>query len=158
MIGDGEVRELSSESFEGGMKISEYAYPEPILLRKFPLAVGMRFSDAKAVSGLDNAAGVESIDLFETRIIEVVARETLMLPAAIETHKLRSWGSSTGKMTVRGASSTVIITYEENLWYSETIKEVVKSVSETTTVVVTPVATSVTKTREEKVLTSYSLK
>ena len=43
-------------------------------------------------------------------------------------------------------------------WYSESIKEVVKSMSETTTVVVTPLATSVTKMREERVLTSYSLK
>ena len=153
----GEIRELLSESFENDQKISEYLYSAPILIRKFPLRVGLKFSDAKAVSGYDNAAGVESIDAFETRVTEVVAKETLMMPAAINTHKLQSWGTSTGTMTIGGATSRIVMTYGENLWYSESIKEVVKSVSETTTVVVTPLATSVTKTREERVLTSYSL-
>lgn len=151
-----EVRELLSESFENDRKISEYSYRSPILVRKFPLRVGLQFSDAKAVSGYDNSAGVGSIDAFEARLTEVVARETLMMPAAIDAYKLRSWGTSTGTMQMAGTTSRVIVTYEENCWYSESIREVIKSVTETTTVVVTPLATSVTKTREERVLTSYS--
>lgn len=157
VIEGGEVRELLSESFENDQKFSEYLYSAPILMRKFPLRVGLRFSDAKAVFGYDNAAGAESIDAFETRVTEVVAQETLMIPAAIDTYKLQSWGTSTGTMTIGGTTSRVIITYEENLWYSESVKEVVKATSETTTVVVMPLATSITKTREERVLTSYSM-
>jgi hypothetical protein len=153
-----EIRELMSESFENDRKISEYSYLTPILFRKFPLRVGLRFSDAKAVSGYDNAAGVQSINAFETRVTEVVAKETLMLPAAIDTYKLRGWGTSTGTMRTEDVTSQIIITREENLWYSESIKEVVRSVSETTTVVATPFVTSVTRTREKRVLTSYSLK
>jgi hypothetical protein len=61
-------------------------------------------------------------------------------------------------MRTEDVTSQIIITREENLWYSESIKEVVRSVSETTTVVATPFVTSVTKMREERVLTSYSLK
>jgi hypothetical protein len=152
-----EIRELGSETFEANQKVSEYLYSEPILTQKFPLLVGLRFSDAKAVSGYDNAAGVESIDAFETRMTEVAAKETLMMPAAIDTYKLRIWGVSRGTMIIGGAVSQVIVTYEENLWYSPRIKETAKSVSETTTVVLTELATSITKTREERVLTSYSL-
>jgi hypothetical protein len=100
---------------------------------------------------------VESIDAFEIRMTEVVAKETLMMPAAIDTYKLRTWGVSRGTMIIGGAVSQVTVTYEENLWYSPRIKETVKSASETTTVVLTELATSVTKTREERVLTSYSL-
>lgn len=66
-------------------------------------------------------------------------------------------GTSTGTMTTGDTMNQIIITYEENLWYSESVKEAVKSTSETTTVVVTPLATSVTKTREERVLSSYSI-
>lgn len=157
VTGGNEVCELLSESFENDQKISEYIYQAPILLRKFPLRVGLRFSDAKAVSGHDNSAGVESIDAFETRVTEVVGKETLIMPAAIDTYKLRTWGTSTGTMRTATATSRILITYEENLWYSESIKEVVKSISETTTVVVMPLATSVTKTREERVLSSYSV-
>lgn len=152
-----EERELLSESFENDIKTSEYLYSAPILFRKFPLRVGLRFSDAKAVSGYDNSVGVESINAFETRVTEVVTKETLMMPAAIDTYKYRSWGTSTGTMHTENATSQIIITYEENIWYSESVKEVVKSTSEATTVVVTSLATSVTKTREEKTLTSYSL-
>ena len=100
---------------------------------------------------------MESIDAFETRVTEVVGKETLIMPAAIDTYKLRTWGTSTGTMRTATATSRILITYEENLWYSESIKEVVKSISETTTVVVMPLATSVTKTREERVLNSYSV-
>jgi phosphotransferase system glucose/maltose/N-acetylglucosamine-specific IIC component len=137
--------------------MSEYLYSAPLLIRKFPLRVGLRFSDGKGVSGFDNAAGVESIEAFETRVTEVVARETLMLPAAIDTYKLQTRGHSTGTMIIGGTTSRVIITYEENLWYSEEIKEVVKSVSETTTVVMMQGVTSITRTREEKVLKSYGI-
>jgi|GEM_PF-5633473 len=153
-----EVRELLSESFENDAKIGEYLYSAPMLVRRFPLRVGLRFSDAKAVTGYDNATGIQSIEGFETRVTEVVARETLMMPAAVETYRLRSWGAFTGTMTTASARSRIIVTYEETIWYSESVKEAVGSISETTTVAVTPLATSVTKTREERVLSSYSAK
>jgi len=111
----GEIRELGSESFENNQKISEYLYSAPILLWRFPLRVGLRFSYAKAVSGYDNAAGVEGISALETCVAEVVGKETLMMPAAIHTYRLRTWGTSTGTMTIGGTKGQIIITYEENL-------------------------------------------
>lgn len=155
--GGDETTELLNESFENDQKASEYAYSEPVLIRKYPLSVGLRFSDAKPVSGYDNTAGVDAIHAFETRVTEVAARETLTLPSAIDTYKLRTWGSSTGTMTIDNTASQIVITYEENAWYSESIKEVVKSETETTTVITTSLATSVTKTRETRTLSSYSL-
>ena len=157
VIEGGEVREQGSESFENDSKVSEYIYSEPILLRKFPLAVGLKFSDASNVSGDDNTSGAQSINAFETRTTEVTARETLMLPVAIDTYKIHTWGTSTGTMTVGGSTSRIFLSWEENLWYSESVKEAVKSTTETTTVVLTQLATSVTKTQEERVLASYTL-
>jgi len=157
VVEGGEVRELGSESFENDSKVSEYIYSEPILLRKFPLAVGLKFSDSGNVSGNDNTAGAQSVSAFEIRTTEVTARETLMLPVAIDTYKIRTWGTSTGTMTVGGSTNRIFLSWEENLWYSESVKEAVKSTTETTTVVLTQLATSVTKTQEERVLASYTL-
>jgi len=155
VVGGNEIRELGSESYtENEQLVAAYRYSTPLLYMKLPMEVGARVSDASEVSGYDNATGVRSIAMFETRVVEVLGKETLLSPAKLECYMLRIRGSSAGKMSAV-TTSEILVSYEENVWYSPEIGEVVKSVSRTTTAVITPLATSVTKTLEERVLVSY---
>jgi len=155
VVGNGEIREFGSESYSDNTKTAEYRYSAPLLFRKFPMEVGARVSDASQVSGHDNEGGAENIDMFETRVIEVVGKETLLSPAKLECFKLRIRGTSSGQMFVGSLPSEVTISYDENVWYSPEVKETVKSTTHTTTVVVTQLATSVTVIQEERTLLSY---
>jgi hypothetical protein len=157
VIRGSEVGELGSESYdENGRKVSEYFYSKPILLWKFPMNAGDRFSDLKTVTGYDNLAGMEKAESTEMRSIEVVGEETLLMPAKIKTVRLRSYGSSWGTIRVGGVEGRILVTFQENTWYSPEVREVVKSVTESFTILMLGGVTSATRSREERMLVSYT--
>lgn len=157
VIRGSEVRELGSESYdENGRKISEYFYSKPILLWKLPMNPGDSFSDSQEMVGYDNLAGVERTESTEIRSTEAMGEETLLMPAKIKTVRLRSYGSSWGTIRAGGVEGRILVTFQENSWYSPEVREVVKSVTESFTVLMLGGVTSATRSREERVLVSYT--
>jgi hypothetical protein len=98
-----------------------------MLLWKLPMKPGDSFSDLQEMMGYDNLAGVERTESTEVRFAEAVGEEILLMPAKIRTVKLRSYGSSWGIIKVGGIEGRIFVTFQENVWYSPEVGEVVKS-------------------------------
>ncbi len=158
----GAMYKVISESFSGGHKTGETVYSSPALMIEFPLEVGKRWTDAKPLSGYDNAGGIELISGQRTSSSEVLRKESITVPAGtFECWVIKTTEIVDGTHVIRvenqllGAQATTVST--QMGWYSESVKNFVKRTVESTTIVTISGQQQILETTTEMNLSSYSV-
>lgn len=151
-----------SESYSDNLKMGETVPTGPILSVEFPLEVGKKWMDIRVASGYDNARGIGSMDLQMISKGEVRSKGFVTVPAGtFEAYEIEFTMllSGTGRVTVGGQELTAQIstTITGTRWHSDSVKNFVKEISDSTTMVTILGQTATTRVHGEMELTSHSL-
>lgn len=121
---------VMSESFTYGSKIGEFVFEEPTLLAEYPLEIGKQFSYNKSFHSTYGAENTCGQDTYNMRVLR---KENVTVPAGtFECWVEESTIFRTGTWQEPAQSGEFSSTTIETRWFSDSVKQAVKEISQMT--------------------------
>jgi hypothetical protein len=152
--------DVAMETWYNGVKNGETIFAEPLFSRNMTFSIGMKNSDEKPVFMYNDNLGLNSFDGQMSYQFEVLGEETVTVNAGtFSTYFIQQNASivGTGTFTNLGQTATcgLIITENDNIWYSDNLGTTIKYIGDSSMTITSLGQTITYEQHLERRLLSY---